>query len=124
MKKRGLPEGYVRGLEKLWGLAIRDVDAVEDNVLMALVGDEDSRKSPVTLACSAQEGEVIWVRFEADFVQVPKVLSMYGMMRPIPRIWSKCGENHKFRGSWKDYCPHRTCRQIARGGVLALMLLL
>jgi hypothetical protein len=54
-----LPEGYVRGLEKLWGLAIRDVDAVEDNVLMALVGDEDSKKSPATPACSAQEVEVI-----------------------------------------------------------------
>jgi hypothetical protein len=46
VKKRGLPEGYVRGLEKLWGLAIRDVDAVEDNVLMALAGDDDSRKPP------------------------------------------------------------------------------
>lgn len=42
VKKRGLPEGYVRGLEKLWGLAIRDVESVEDNVLLALAGDEDS----------------------------------------------------------------------------------
>lgn len=39
VKKRGLPEGYVRGLEKLWGLAIRDVRGVEDNVLLALTGD-------------------------------------------------------------------------------------
>jgi hypothetical protein len=39
VKKRGLPEGYVRGLEKLWGLAIRDVRGVEDNVLLALAGD-------------------------------------------------------------------------------------
>lgn len=43
MKKRGLPEGYVRGLEKLWGLAIRDVYDVEDNILSALAGDEESK---------------------------------------------------------------------------------
>jgi hypothetical protein len=43
VKKRGLPEGYVRGLEKLWGLAIRDVDEVEDNMLSALSGNEESR---------------------------------------------------------------------------------
>ncbi|EHL01351.1 putative Quinic acid utilization activator [Glarea lozoyensis 74030] len=36
VKKRGLPEGYVRGLEKLWGLAIRDVDKIEDNMLEAI----------------------------------------------------------------------------------------
>jgi hypothetical protein len=36
VKKRGLPEGYVRGLEKLWGLAIRDVDQIEDNMLEAI----------------------------------------------------------------------------------------
>ncbi len=38
-----MPEGYVRGLEKLWGLAIRDVDAVEDQMLVALAGDEESK---------------------------------------------------------------------------------
>jgi hypothetical protein len=27
VKKRGLPEGYVRGMEKLWGLAIQEVSA-------------------------------------------------------------------------------------------------
>jgi hypothetical protein len=44
VKKRGLPEGYVRGLEKLWGLAIREIDTVEDNILVALGGDEDSKQ--------------------------------------------------------------------------------
>ncbi|PBP28493.1 C6 transcription factor [Diplocarpon rosae] len=48
VKKRGLPEGYVRGLEKLWGLAIRDVDGVEDNILTALVGGEESSESPLS----------------------------------------------------------------------------
>lgn len=47
VKKRGLPEGYVRGLEKLWGLAIRDVEEVEDGVLSALAGDEDSIGTPL-----------------------------------------------------------------------------
>ncbi|CAG8982994.1 hypothetical protein HYALB_00003573 [Hymenoscyphus albidus] len=36
VKKRGLPEGYVRGLERLWGLAIREVQDVEENMLEAL----------------------------------------------------------------------------------------
>jgi hypothetical protein len=33
VKKRGLPEGYVRGLEKLWGLAIRDGVHIETDML-------------------------------------------------------------------------------------------
>lgn len=48
MKKRGLPEGYVRGLEKLWGLAIRDVDEVEDNVLSALAGGDESKRFSIS----------------------------------------------------------------------------
>lgn len=48
MKKRGLPEGYVRGLEKLWGLAIRDVDEVEENVLSALAGDDESKRFSIS----------------------------------------------------------------------------
>ncbi|CZT52738.1 related to quinic acid utilization activator [Rhynchosporium secalis] len=47
VKKRGLPEGYVRGLEKLWGLTIRDVDAIGDKILSALAGDEESKESPL-----------------------------------------------------------------------------
>lgn len=39
VKKRGLPEGYVRGLEKLWGLAIREVTDVEDNILLVVTGE-------------------------------------------------------------------------------------
>lgn len=49
VKKRGLPEGYVRGLEKLWGLAIRDVGEIEDNMLEALNGDEETNDSPVKI---------------------------------------------------------------------------
>lgn len=40
VKKRGLPEGYVRGLEKLWGLAIREVEGVEDNILLVITGED------------------------------------------------------------------------------------
>ena len=36
-KKRGLPEGYVRGLEKLWALSIGKVDGLEDVVSQLMV---------------------------------------------------------------------------------------
>ncbi|RAL06866.1 putative C6 transcription factor [Aspergillus homomorphus CBS 101889] len=36
-KKRGLPEGYVRGLEKLWALSICNIEGFEDTML-ALLG--------------------------------------------------------------------------------------
>ncbi|TAQ87310.1 hypothetical protein B7494_g4346 [Chlorociboria aeruginascens] len=42
VKKRGLPEGYVRGMEKLWGLTIREVDGIEKNILSVFTGDEKS----------------------------------------------------------------------------------
>lgn len=44
VKKRGLPEGYVRGMEKLWGLAVKEVEDVEEDVLAAL-GDEEQQRS-------------------------------------------------------------------------------
>ena len=44
VKKRGLPEGYVRGMEKLWGLAVKEVEDVEEDVLTAL-GDEEQQRS-------------------------------------------------------------------------------
>lgn len=43
-KKRGLPEGYVRGLEKLWGLTIREAEGVEDTILSILGGAEDGHE--------------------------------------------------------------------------------
>jgi hypothetical protein len=43
-KKRGLPEGYVRGLEKLWGLAIREAEGVEDTILSLLNRGEDGEE--------------------------------------------------------------------------------
>ncbi|KAJ5370104.1 transcriptional regulator family: Fungal Specific TF [Penicillium cataractarum] len=35
-KKRGLPEGYVRGLEKLWALSMCNIDGFEDTMLAML----------------------------------------------------------------------------------------
>ncbi|KAE8377529.1 fungal-specific transcription factor domain-containing protein [Aspergillus bertholletiae] len=35
-KKRGLPEGYVRGLEKLWALSICNIEGFEDTMLSLL----------------------------------------------------------------------------------------
>ncbi|KFY30421.1 hypothetical protein V493_01915 [Pseudogymnoascus sp. VKM F-4281 (FW-2241)] len=41
-KKRGLPEGYVRGLEKLWGISLRKADGLEATVLKIIeTGDTD-----------------------------------------------------------------------------------
>jgi hypothetical protein len=37
-KKRGLPEGYVRGLEKLWAVAIRKIEGFED-VMTSIITD-------------------------------------------------------------------------------------
>ncbi|KAJ5863425.1 hypothetical protein N7455_007493 [Penicillium solitum] len=37
-KKRGLPEGYVRGLEKLWALSICNIDGFE-NTMLAMLGN-------------------------------------------------------------------------------------
>ncbi len=45
MKKRGLPEGYVRGLEKLWGIAIKEIDTLEDHILTALAGEENNESA-------------------------------------------------------------------------------
>lgn len=42
MKKRGLPEGYVRGLEKLWALALCNIDGFEDTLLAMLEATAES----------------------------------------------------------------------------------
>ncbi|KAJ5437137.1 Transcription factor [Penicillium cf. griseofulvum] len=41
-KKRGLPEGYVRGLEKLWALSICNIDGFEDTMLAMLGNNSES----------------------------------------------------------------------------------
>ena len=41
-KKRGLPEGYVRGLEKLWALSICNIDGFEDTMLALLGATSES----------------------------------------------------------------------------------
>jgi hypothetical protein len=35
-KKRGLPEGYVRGIEKLWGVSLRKSEGLEESILRIL----------------------------------------------------------------------------------------
>ncbi|KAI1917112.1 hypothetical protein LOZ61_000629 [Ophidiomyces ophidiicola] len=40
-KKRGLPEGYVRGLEKLWALSLSNLDGLEERVLELLAASDD-----------------------------------------------------------------------------------
>ncbi|KAG2420551.1 hypothetical protein HFD88_000163 [Aspergillus terreus] len=48
-KKRGLPEGYVRGLEKLWALAICNIDGFEDTMLglLGTTAESASRRGKV-----------------------------------------------------------------------------
>ena len=41
-KKRGLPEGYVRGLEKLWAVLIAKIDGIEDAVAQILEDHKDT----------------------------------------------------------------------------------
>ncbi|KAJ5549710.1 transcriptional regulator family: Fungal Specific TF [Penicillium sp. DV-2018c] len=41
-KKRGLPEGYVRGLEKLWALSICNIEGFEDTMLHMLGATPES----------------------------------------------------------------------------------
>jgi Fungal specific transcription factor domain len=43
-KKRGLPEGYVRGLEKLWALCIGKIEGLEETVIQ-LMQHQDEIKS-------------------------------------------------------------------------------
>ncbi|KAJ5587970.1 uncharacterized protein N7459_003735 [Penicillium hispanicum] len=52
MKKRGLPEGYVRGLEKLWALSICNIDGFEDTML-AMLG--------TTAECTSRRGKLMSV---------------------------------------------------------------
>ncbi|KAJ9294126.1 transcriptional regulator family: Fungal Specific TF [Paecilomyces variotii] len=41
-KKRGLPEGYVRGLEKLWALSLCNIDGLEETMLNLLGATAES----------------------------------------------------------------------------------
>ncbi|KAJ5489548.1 hypothetical protein N7539_004438 [Penicillium diatomitis] len=41
-KKRGLPEGYVRGLEKLWALSLCNIDGFEETMLAMLGSTAES----------------------------------------------------------------------------------
>src|SRR5947208_1203767 len=41
-KKRGLPEGYVRGLEKLWALSLCNIDGLEDTMLSLMDANSGS----------------------------------------------------------------------------------
>lgn len=48
-KKRGLPEGYVRGLEKLWGISLRKSEGLEEEVLN-IIGGVTNTTDPSALA--------------------------------------------------------------------------
>ncbi|EPS31919.1 hypothetical protein PDE_06878 [Penicillium oxalicum 114-2] len=54
-KKRGLPEGYVRGLEKLWALSLCNIDGFEETML-AILGSTaesaDRRENLMSMWCN------------------------------------------------------------------------
>ncbi|KAH7386330.1 fungal-specific transcription factor domain-containing protein [Cadophora sp. MPI-SDFR-AT-0126] len=107
VKKRGLPEGYVRGLEKLWGLAIRDVDEVEDNILSALAGDDESTDSPLTIWNDESNSEALVELWRKSIIsrELEKLLSSQEPTETKrKRINSegqgfKSNENHAFQRS-------------------------
>ncbi|KAJ5248631.1 hypothetical protein N7468_000082 [Penicillium chermesinum] len=55
-KKRGLPEGYVRGLEKLWALSICNIEGFEET-MMAMLGStaESAERREKVMAVWADE---------------------------------------------------------------------
>lgn len=61
-KKRGLPEGYVRGLEKLVTLATYSIDGLDD-VLVGYLQDEELRKN-----WNASAGDELYTRWKESSV--------------------------------------------------------
>ncbi|KAL2065508.1 hypothetical protein VTL71DRAFT_3178 [Oculimacula yallundae] len=107
VKKRGLPEGYVRGLEKLWGLAIRDVDEVEDNILSALAGDENSTESPLTVWNDETNSEAlveIW-RKSTMSRELEKLLSSQEPTEPKRKRTDSDGHRQTFSGKIASQQP-------------------
>jgi hypothetical protein len=58
-KKRGLPEGYVRGLEKLWALSVIKIDGLEDAIRQ--IGSQEQN---FNLWSNDSSGEVLHSRWK------------------------------------------------------------
>lgn len=77
VKKRGLPEGYVRGMEKLWGLAVKEIEGVEDNLLLVVSsGNQNDEFLDIWRDESSSENLVeIWRRSQISR-ELEKLLSI------------------------------------------------
>lgn len=62
-KKRGLPEGYVRGLEKLWALSISKIDGLENAIRQIASQDQN-----ISLWSHDASGEVLHARWKESGV--------------------------------------------------------
>ncbi|PGG97044.1 hypothetical protein AJ79_09358 [Helicocarpus griseus UAMH5409] len=109
-KKRGLPEGYVRGLEKLWALSISNIDGLEETVLELLGSKEvESHRRKRLMALWANEGaserlHEAWKSSEL-YANVEELLSSPG----LPGLGSSCsvedGGNGESEDSMSDIMP-------------------
>ena len=85
-KKRGLPEGYVRGLEKLWALSMANIEGLEGRVLTLLgtadsesvnsigSGSEEARRQKVLSLWADDNLHELWKTSEV-FGEVEKLLN-------------------------------------------------
>lgn len=80
VKKRGLPEGYVRGMEKLWGLAVKEVEDVEEELLAAL-GDENQQRTVWNDESNSENLVDIW-RKSQIFSGLERLLSSLAIEPP------------------------------------------
>ncbi|KAK0112035.1 hypothetical protein ONS96_001296 [Cadophora gregata f. sp. sojae] len=113
VKKRGLPEGYVRGLEKLWGLAIRDVEEVEDGILSALAGDEESTESPLSIWTDETNSEAlveIW-RKSTISRELERLLSSQEPMETKRKRLNSDGQGTKMNGKNASLQPSKSRSQ-------------
>ena len=59
-KKRGLPEGYVRGLEKLWAVLVSKIDGLEDTVAEILEQHRDTLLQAWNHRQTGEELHSVW----------------------------------------------------------------
>ncbi|KAJ5112933.1 hypothetical protein N7456_001467 [Penicillium angulare] len=94
-KKRGLPEGYVRGLEKLWALSICNIDGFEDTML-AMLGttreSENRRDKLMSVWTDDNSSESLHETWKSSrlYTALEKMLSISD---PLPIVTGKRSRN-------------------------------
>ncbi|KKK12829.1 C6 transcription factor [Aspergillus rambellii] len=98
-KKRGLPEGYVRGLEKLWALAICNIDGFEDTMLNLLGTTAESagrRKRIVSLWADGGASETLHESWKTSrlYGALEKMLSSTASHSPAHGSHKRSRDDH------------------------------